>query len=92
MSIAIDPAEMEADAPTCLMTTLYDLMTALHDVVAPQEDALVVALVACWLRTGRITLLGKAASRRLRRSATLTQCQWGFAPPLITGEPLPMPV
>ena len=54
MSIATAPGEMKADAPTCLTTTLYDLMVALHDVVAPHEDALVVALVALWLRTGRI--------------------------------------
>ena len=52
MDIAIDPGEMEADAPTGLTTTLYDLMAALHAVVAPHEDALVVALVAYWLRTG----------------------------------------
>lgn len=93
MSIAIAPGEMEADAPTGLTTTLYDLMAALHTVVAPHEDALVVALVARWLRTGRITLLGKAASRRrLRRSATLALCRWGFHPPLTTREPLPMSV
>ena len=92
MSIAIAPGEMEADAPTCLTTTLYDLIAALHTVVAPHEDALVVALVACWLRTGQITLLGNAASRRrLRRSATLALCRWGFTTPLTTGEPLPMP-
>ena len=93
MSIAIDPGEMEADAPTCLTTTLYDLMAALHDVVAPHEDALVVALVALWLRTGRITFRGEAASRRrLRRSATLALCRWGFHPPLTTGAPLPRAV
>ncbi len=89
MSIVIDPGEMKADAPTCLTTTLYDLMVALHDVVAPHEDALVVALVALWLRTGRIALRGEAASRRLRRDAALALCKWGFHPPLTTGAPLP---
>jgi hypothetical protein len=90
MSIEIDSGEMEADASTCLTTTLYDLMAALHDVVAPHEDNLVIAIVANWLRTGRVTLLGEAASsRRLRRSATLALCRWGFHPPLATGEPLP---
>ena len=89
MSIAIDPGGMEADASTYLTTTLYDLMAALHDVVAPDEDALVVAIVARWLRTGRITCLGAAASRRLRRSAALALCRWGFNPPLTIGEPLP---
>lgn len=93
MSIAIAPGEMKADTPTCLTTTLYDLMAALHDVVAPHEDALVVALVALWLRTGRITLRGAAGSRRrLRRSATLALCRWGFRPPLTTGAPLPRSV
>jgi len=90
MAIAIDPCEMEADVPTCLTTTLYDLMAALQDVVAPHEDALVVGLVARWLQTSRITSLGEAASRRhLRRSATLALCRWGFHPPLTTGAPLP---
>ena len=89
MSIAIDPYKMEADAPTCLTTTLYDLMAALHDVVAPHEDTLVVALVALWLRTGRLTFRAAAGSRRrLRRNATLALCRWGFHPPLTTGAPL----
>ena len=64
MDSAIDFCEMEADVPTFLTTTLYDLMTALQAVVAADEDVLVVAIVALWLRTGRITWLGKAASHR----------------------------
>ena len=93
MSIAIAPGEMKTDAPTCLTTTLYDLMAALHDVVAPHEDALVVALVARWLQTGRITFRGEAGSRRrLRRRAALALCRWGFHPPLTTGAPLPRAV
>ena len=88
MSIAIAACEMKADAPICLTTTLYDLMAALHTVVAPHEDPLVVALVARWLRSGRITLRGTAGSRRLRRSATLALCRWSFQPPLTTGAPL----
>lgn len=76
----------EQDAPTCLTTTIYDLMTALQTVVAPHEDALVVALVSHWLQTGRITLLNKAtARRRLQCRATMAQCRWGFHPPLTTG-------
>jgi hypothetical protein len=67
MSIAIAPCEMAADAPTCLTTTLYDLMAALHDVVTPHEDALVVALVAHWLRTGRIMFRGEAGSHPMTR-------------------------
>jgi hypothetical protein len=68
MAIAIDPCEVEADVSTCLTTTLYDLMVALQDVAAPHADAMVVSLVARWLRTGRITFLGDDAAR-LWRSA-----------------------
>jgi hypothetical protein len=58
MDKAIEPCEMRADVPTCLTTTRYDLMAALHAVVEPDDDALVVAIVARWLRTGRITFRG----------------------------------
>ena len=86
MSIALDPCEIKADVPTYLTTTLYDLMAALHTIVAPHEDALVVAIVAHWLRAGRITLLGEGASRRLRRRTALALCRWGFHPPMTTGH------
>jgi hypothetical protein len=46
-----------ADIPSCLRTTLYDVMTALQTVVEPDEDNLVVAIVAYWLRSGRIALV-----------------------------------
>jgi hypothetical protein len=46
-----------ADAPSCLRTTLYDVMTALQTAVEPDEDNLVVAIVAYWLRSGRIALV-----------------------------------
>jgi len=69
-----------------ITTTLYDLIAAFHTVVAPHEDALVVAIVAHWLRAGRITLSGEGASRRLRRHTTLARCRWGFHPPMTTGD------
>jgi hypothetical protein len=47
-----------AEAPACLMTTLYDVMAALHTVVKPDEDDLVVAVVVRWLRSGRLTFIG----------------------------------
>lgn len=75
MKTTIEPSATEEDAPTCLTTTLYDLMTALHTVVAPHEDGLVVALVARGLQTGRITWLDKAAARRrLQRRAAMALC------------------
>jgi hypothetical protein len=43
-----------------LTTTLYELLTALHEVVGPEEDALVVATVRYLLQAGRLTWCGKA--------------------------------
>ena len=44
------------EAPTRVTTTLYDVMAALQSVVEPEEDAVVVAIVAAWLRSGRLRL------------------------------------
>jgi hypothetical protein len=35
-------------------TTLFDVLAALQTVVEPEEDAVVVAIVAAWLRSGRL--------------------------------------
>jgi len=43
-----------AVAPTRVTTTLYDVIAALQTVVEPDEDDLVVAIVADWLRSGRL--------------------------------------
>ena len=48
-----------AETPSHL-TTLYDLITALQDVVAPDDDMLVVATVVHLMRLGRLTWDGKA--------------------------------
>ena len=37
--------------PTCPVTTLYDLIAAIQDVVGPEDDALVVATVVHLLRS-----------------------------------------
>jgi len=42
------------EAPTRVTTTLYDVMAALQAAVEPEEDAVVVAIVAAWLRSGRL--------------------------------------
>ena len=44
------------EAPTRVTTTLYDVIAALQSVVEPEEDAVVVAIVAAWLRSGRLRL------------------------------------
>ncbi len=41
-------------APTRVTTTLYDVIAALQSVVEPEEDDVVVAIVAEWLRSGRL--------------------------------------
>jgi hypothetical protein len=49
--------------PSCLTTTLYDLITAIQAVVNPEDDALVVATVVHLVRSGRLTWRGKARTR-----------------------------
>jgi hypothetical protein len=48
------PTISTAEAPTRMTTTLYDVIAALQSVVEPEEDAVVVAIVAAWLRSGRL--------------------------------------
>jgi hypothetical protein len=54
-----------AATPSCLTTTLYDLMAAIQAEVDPNDDALVVATVVHLLRSGRLTWLGQAESELL---------------------------
>ena len=48
------PERSTAVAPTRVTTTLYDVIAALQTVVEPEEDDVVVAIVAAWLRSGRL--------------------------------------
>ena len=48
-------SRLRAVTPSCLTTTLYDLITALQEVVGPDDDALVVATVVHLLRSGWLT-------------------------------------
>jgi hypothetical protein len=50
----------EEATPSCLTTTLYDLIAAMQDGLSPDDDTLVVATVMHILRSGRLTWLGKA--------------------------------
>ena len=47
-----------AQRPARVTTTLYELLTAIQDVVGPEDDALVVATVRHLLQSGRLTWLG----------------------------------
>ena len=42
----------EEATPSCLTTTLYDLIAAIQDGLSPDDDALVVATVVHLLRSG----------------------------------------
>jgi hypothetical protein len=48
------PERILGALPSSGTTTLYDVIAALHEVVEPGEDALVVAIVDQWLRSGRL--------------------------------------
>ena len=48
------PERSTTVAPTRVTTTLYDVIAALQTVVEPEEDDVVVAIVADWLRSGRL--------------------------------------
>ena len=50
----VSPESIMGEAPSRVTTTLYDVIAALQTVVEPEEDALVVAIVANWLRSGRL--------------------------------------
>jgi hypothetical protein len=49
------PEIIMGEAPSRVTTTLYEVIAALQTVVEPEEDALVVAIVADWLRSGRLS-------------------------------------
>jgi hypothetical protein len=53
-----EASRVAANAPTCLTTTPYDTIAALHGGAAPAEDDLVVAVVVRGLRIRRLTLVG----------------------------------
>ena len=48
------PERSTTVTPTRVTTTLYDVIAALQTVVEPEEDDVVVAIVAAWLRSGRL--------------------------------------
>ena len=57
MSAVFEAVETSEETPTTIHTTLYDLMSAMHDVAEPGDEALVVPSVLHLLRTGRIAFL-----------------------------------
>lgn len=56
------PGRQQEGARACLTTTLYDLITALQEVVGTTNDALVVSTVAQLVRAGRLTWCGKSSA------------------------------
>ena len=57
-TIGADSTRATSDrGSTSVTTTLYELLAALQTAGEPDEDKLIVALVARWIRTGQITFL-----------------------------------
>src|SRR6266702_6305621 len=55
--------------PSCLTTTLYDVIAAIQDGLSPDDDALVVATVVHLLRSGRLTWKASERLGQSRRAA-----------------------
>jgi hypothetical protein len=52
--VTVEPSVRKDAAPATITTTLYGLIAALHEVVDPGEEALVVATVVSMMRAGRL--------------------------------------
>ena len=48
------PEPILAALPSSGTTTLYDVIATLQEVAEPEEDAVIVAIVDAWLRSGRL--------------------------------------
>ena len=57
MPAVFEAVETSEETPTTIHTTLYDLMSAMHDVAESGDEALVVPSVLYMLRSGRIAFL-----------------------------------
>lgn len=54
---AVDKEIGEETGLSCVSTTLYDLIAAMHDIVGSNDDTVVVATIDHLLRAGRIAFL-----------------------------------
>ena len=71
--------------PSCLTTTLYDVIAAIQDELSPDDDTLVVATVMHLLQSGRLTWLGKA-SKPLGQSQHAATWAMPYVSPRTTAE------
>lgn len=65
VSQALTTARPSCSPPLPIRTTLYDLIVAINEVIGPDEEDLVPAVVAHLLRTHRVTGLGDLAGVRM---------------------------
>lgn len=63
---------VEETGLSCVSTTLYDLIAAMHDIVESNDDAVVVATIDHMLCAGRIAFLNHGMV--LDRIQSLTFC------------------
>ena len=52
-----EPGLRATEGLTRLNTTLYDVISVLQAVVEPDKNNLIVAVIAHWIRSGRLSLL-----------------------------------
>ena len=76
MPVAVDQdrtaCEGQAPGRTRLVTTFYDLITALHESIEPGEDDLVTAAVVHLVNAGNVKFL----ARPLRGARSTPQVAW----------------
>jgi hypothetical protein len=65
ISQALTTARPSCSPALPIRTTLYDLIAAINEVIGPDEEDLVPAVVAHLLRTYRVTGLGDLAGVRM---------------------------
>jgi hypothetical protein len=58
-------AEVVRIVYTPIITSLYTLIETLQDEVAPEDDAIVIAVVACLCNAGHIKFLNVSEDREL---------------------------
>lgn len=60
-TLSVHPEHRRDAAPNTVITTLYDVMATLQTVTAPEDDEVVVAGVAEWLRSGHLRFVRHAS-------------------------------
>jgi len=72
--VALEREGHEDGARPVVYTTLYDLIAAVNDAIAPGEEACVVPIVTHLLRAGRVRFLRDVDAEMLWLAEALADC------------------